>query len=46
MPSETYWDDSIFFTELPVPPHAAGFAGHLIVLFIYHSEHYSLFLIS
>ena len=39
------WGDSnfqIFFTELPVPPQAAGVVGTFIVLDIYPSEHYVL----
>ena len=39
------WGDSnfqIFFTELPVPPQAAGVVGTFNVLDIYPSEHYGL----
>ena len=32
----------IFFTELPVPPQAAGVVGTFNVLDIYPSEHYGL----
>ena len=32
----------LFFTELPVPPHAAGVVGTFNVLDIYPSEHYGL----
>ena len=32
----------IFFTELPVPPQAAGVVGTSNVLDIYPSEHYGL----
>ena len=36
---------SDLFTELPVPPQAAGVVGTFNVLFIiYHSEHYGLIL--
>ena len=31
-----------FFTELPVPPQAAGVVGTFNVLDIYPSEHYGL----
>ena len=32
----------LFFTELPVPPQAAGLVGTFNVLDIYPSEHYGL----
>ena len=32
----------LFFTELPVPPQAAGVVGTFNVLDIYPSEHYGL----
>ena len=35
---------SDLFTELPVPPQAAGVIGPFNVLFIYHSDHYGLIL--
>ena len=48
LPSETYGRNGAtpifryFFTELPVPPQAAGVVGTFNVLDIYPSEHYSL----
>ena len=50
LPSETYGRNGatpifrsfFFFTELPVPPQAAGVVGTFNVLDIYPSEHYGL----
>ena len=48
LPSETYGKNGAtpifrsFFTELPVPPQAAGVVGTFNVLDIYPSEHYGL----
>ena len=48
LPSETYGRNGAtpifrsFFTELPVPPQAAGVVGTFNVLDIYPSEHYGL----
>ena len=48
LPSETYGRNGAtpifrsFFTELPVPPQAAGVVGTFNVLDIYLSEHYGL----
>ena len=47
LPSETYGRNGVFqfsdlFTELPVPPLAAGVVGPVNVLLIYHSEHYAV----
>ena len=48
LPSESYGRNGatpifrFFFTELPVPPQAAGVVGTFNVLDIYPSEHYGL----
>ena len=48
LPSETYGRNgatpifNFFFTELPVPPQAAGVVGTFNVLDIYPSEHYGI----
>ena len=48
LPSETYGRNGAtpifrsFFTELPIPPQAAGVVGTFNVLDIYPSEHYDL----